>query len=855
MEASVVDAVPMQLLKVIDRLVVGPTRLERRRIVCPYTVHQQGQSDTFEFVYRFEEDVFGTDAESSSSHEEANLAAMMTAQIALNYSLFCNTIVFHGPFDDHDRRFLDTMAENTAREVFVKKFLEPNSFLLQEVRELPAVELRRYSQAELVFDKDSTTRPSSRGRATSRAESWGQQADRIAVLSSGGKESLLSDSLLREMGHDVHAIFVNESGKHWFTALNAYRHFAAHVSNTARVWTNSDRLFSWMLRHLPFIRQNFDRMRADEYPIRLWTVAVFLFGALPILRKRGISRLVIGDEYDTTDKKTHRGITHYNGLYDQSRFFDQAMTRYFHRKGWRVSQFSILRPLSEFLVEKVLVDRYPEVQRLQMSCHATHISSETGKSGPKRSSVGSAPHEQDASERFALEVSADSSSAVRPCGRCEKCTRVVGMLTSLGADATACGYSREQIDRCLANLLKSGAMLEDVALEHMAHLLSLRGLLPSGSIAGRIKPHGRSEVTKLRFHSVRSPVDDIPLDLREPLYRILLQHAAGAVQRSGRIWIKCDPLDDSALKRPYPFENVTPPSKARSATQSAAQQVKRPASTDSPEVRAASRQTICAKRRYLWGELTQPEAAEQLRHTDVALLPVGAIEQHGHHLPLDTDSYDADCLCRAVAERCSDPKPLVLPLIPYGVSYHHEDFTGTISVHPETLSRLVHEVGVNVARQGITKLVIVNGHGGNAPALHFAAQMINRDAHILTCVDSGETSDADVEALVETAGDVHAGEIETSTSLANRPGLVQMDKAKRFVPKFSSHYLDFASKRRVDWYARTAKISRSGILGDATKASREKGEKMWDLMVGHLTSFVEDLKSMSLDEIHQKTRY
>jgi creatinine amidohydrolase/Fe(II)-dependent formamide hydrolase-like protein len=168
---------------------------------------------------------------------------------------------------------------------------------------------------------------------------------------------------------------------------------------------------------------------------------------------------------------------------------------------------------------------------------------------------------------------------------------------------------------------------------------------------------------------------------------------------------------------------------------------------------------------------------------------------------------------------------------------------------------LVYEVGLAVARHGVTKLVIINGHGGNGPALQFAAQMINRDAHIFTCVDSGETSDADIEALAETAGDVHAGEIETSTSLANRPSLVRMDKAKKFVPRFSSHYLNFSSARSVDWYARTRKISPSGVMGDPTKATKEKGERMWGLMIKHLVAFVEDLKRMSLDEIHQRSKY
>lgn len=254
------------------------------------------------------------------------------------------------------------------------------------------------------------------------------------------------------------------------------------------------------------------------------------------------------------------------------------------------------------------------------------------------------------------------------------------------------------------------------------------------------------------------------------------------------------------------------------------------------------------------GELTWPEAKERFAQVDMALLPVGSIEQHGPHLPLDTDAFDARYLAEAVAARCSAPRPLVLPLIPYGVSYHHDDFSGTIGVGPDTLATLVRDVGVGAARNGIKKLIIVNGHAGNGPALHFAAQLLNRDTRIFTCVDSGESSDADVYRMAETPNDVHAGEIETSTALALRPELVRMDKARKFVPKFSSHYLDFTSKRSVTWYARTARISSTGVLGDPTKASREKGDRMWSVMVGNLVELVEHLKEMSLDEIYQ-TRY
>jgi creatinine amidohydrolase/Fe(II)-dependent formamide hydrolase-like protein len=106
--------------------------------------------------------------------------------------------------------------------------------------------------------------------------------------------------------------------------------------------------------------------------------------------------------------------------------------------------------------------------------------------------------------------------------------------------------------------------------------------------------------------------------------------------------------------------------------------------------------------------------------------------------------------------------------------------------------------------------------------------------------------------MAETPNDVHAGEIETSTTLAVRPEMVRFDAAKKFVPRFSSRYLDFTSKRSVSWYAHTSKISPSGVLGDPTKATAEKGKQMWDRMILNLVEFVEDLKRMTLDELYQK---
>ena len=114
-------------LVVIDRLEVGAAHVERDRLTASYAVTTPTGTSTTELIYKYEEPVF-----EPGDPQAANLADMIAAQVALNYGLFSREIVFQGVFDKTDRAFLLEMARNTAREIFVKKFLEPNPFLLDE---------------------------------------------------------------------------------------------------------------------------------------------------------------------------------------------------------------------------------------------------------------------------------------------------------------------------------------------------------------------------------------------------------------------------------------------------------------------------------------------------------------------------------------------------------------------------------------------------------------------------------------------------------------------------------------------------------------------------------------------------
>lgn len=248
--------------------------------------------------------------------------------------------------------------------------------------------------------------------------------------------------------------------------------------------------------------------------------------------------------------------------------------------------------------------------------------------------------------------------------------------------------------------------------------------------------------------------------------------------------------------------------------------------------------------KILLGEMTREEAKERLRG-NIAILPVGSLEQHGPHLPLDTDSFDAFHLSVKAVERVSDPKPIVLPSINYGVSYHHMGFPGTISISPETLIKMVYEICEGLANHGVKRIVIVNGHGGNNAALTVAAQKVRYHLGIPVYLDAaGSLSKKERKEIVKTKGNAHSGEYETSTSLANRPHLVQLEKAKEDIPKFKSKYLDYDAEDRVIYPLDMKEMTKHGILGDATKASKAKGKKLWEAMTSNLAEFLEDLKVM-----------
>jgi mycofactocin system creatininase family protein len=205
--------------------------------------------------------------------------------------------------------------------------------------------------------------------------------------------------------------------------------------------------------------------------------------------------------------------------------------------------------------------------------------------------------------------------------------------------------------------------------------------------------------------------------------------------------------------------------------------------------------------------------SRQLHSTSPALIvPVGSVEQHGPHLPLDTDTRIATAVARAIAERHvygNESNWMLAPAVGYGASGEHEGFPGTVSIGTSALRLLLVEYGRSASRWA-SRLVFVNGHGGNVEALAAAVALLRYEGHDAAwCSCSAKNSDA------------HAGHTETSVLLHISPKDVRVDERQ---PGNSAPLAQLMPQMRGGG---VAAVSELGVLGDPTTATVDEGQRIF----------------------------
>lgn len=252
---------------------------------------------------------------------------------------------------------------------------------------------------------------------------------------------------------------------------------------------------------------------------------------------------------------------------------------------------------------------------------------------------------------------------------------------------------------------------------------------------------------------------------------------------------------------------------------------------------------MTARKPYRYADLTWPEMKAAIAAQKVVILPVGTVEDHGPHLPLDTDNFLVTNVCEEVARRAPDDA-LVMPTVQYGFNEHHIDFPGTIAIDLDHMIDYCLDITKSVAYHGFQKILVVSGHGSNTAICDLVARktVIGTNALAASCMYKVFGHEVEAEVIETPAS--HACEWETSLYLGVDPERVQMDKAVREFHPIKSEFM-YRGNRKVapvsmmEWWST---FTESGIVGDPTLATAEKGQKVFNAIVDGMVRMIKEFR-------------
>lgn len=261
---------------------------------------------------------------------------------------------------------------------------------------------------------------------------------------------------------------------------------------------------------------------------------------------------------------------------------------------------------------------------------------------------------------------------------------------------------------------------------------------------------------------------------------------------------------------------------------------------------------------YRYEKLTWPEINEAIAANQVCIVPCGAVEQHGDHLPLDVDLVCPGGIARGVGEAMPDAVK-VLPIIQYGYTGHVMDFPGTINTHYETFIKQVLDVTKSLAYHGFKKIILLNGHGSNMPNLDLVARRTNLETKS-ECIlaawwDLLKTDPDFLPSWRESqfpGGFSHACELETSLYLYLDGDNVRKDRIKNSISALNdgNPYIwgDLVGKGPAALTSWTSSYTPRGVIGEPEYATAEKGKLIYDEAVKQLSGLVNFFRDRPCDE-------
>ncbi len=268
--------------------------------------------------------------------------------------------------------------------------------------------------------------------------------------------------------------------------------------------------------------------------------------------------------------------------------------------------------------------------------------------------------------------------------------------------------------------------------------------------------------------------------------------------------------------------------------------------------------TSAPDRTHRWDGLRSPQFKTVDASRAVAVLPLGATEQHGPHLPLSVDTVLVEGVVNAALPHLSAQDPVwVLPTQALGLSTEHQAFEGTLTLSPETVIALWCEIGASVARAGFKKMLMFNAHGGNVGLMDVVARELRAQHGLLVYSSSWYNLPLDEAALAQFSAHehrfgIHGGEIETSMMLALAPDLVDMSQAQNFASSSQERaqrypVLGNGKSAKLGWHIQD--YNPSGAVGNAGAATAAKGQALVKSAGEQLAVLLRELMDLPLSTI------
>ena len=253
-----------------------------------------------------------------------------------------------------------------------------------------------------------------------------------------------------------------------------------------------------------------------------------------------------------------------------------------------------------------------------------------------------------------------------------------------------------------------------------------------------------------------------------------------------------------------------------------------------------------------WREMCRDDFPQAADKDAIAVLPIAAIEQHGPHLPTGTDAILAQGYIDRVIAKLPEDLPLIfLPVQQVGWSEEHLDGAGTLTSSWSHLLPVWMDICLSVKRAGLKRIIVINSHGGNVPLMDILIQDL-RVHHQMVASATNWLRFGYPDGLFpdeEIAIGIHGGAVETSLMLALSPDLVDLSKCDHFASAQSrmatdNNHLRFYGRQSLGWMA--SDLNPTGVVGDATMASAERGEKLLDHIIDQFIAYARDVQKVAL---------